>query len=34
MQDQRTLTVVYNKNRTVKEYMNASTGEKDAKPAR
>lgn len=33
-QAQRTLTVIYNKDRTVKEYMNASTGEKDGKPAR
>lgn len=29
MQDQRTLTVIYNKDGTVKEYMNASSGEKD-----
>lgn len=34
MQDQRTLTVVYNKNLTVKEYMNASAGETDAKTVR
>lgn len=29
MQDQRTLTVIYNPDGTVKEYMNASVGEKD-----
>jgi hypothetical protein len=34
MQDQRTLTVIYNKDHTVKDYMNASSGEKDTKPVR
>ncbi|KQZ96657.1 hypothetical protein [Achromobacter sp. Root565] len=29
MQDQRTLTVTYNKDGTVKEYLNASAGERD-----
>ncbi|MDH0091771.1 hypothetical protein N7373_09990 [Achromobacter mucicolens] len=29
MQDQRTLTVTYNKDGTVKEYVNSSAGEKD-----
>lgn len=34
MQDQRTLTVTYNKDGTVKDYMNASAGEKDGTRAR
>ncbi|MFD4841189.1 hypothetical protein ACFWP0_27050 [Achromobacter sp. NPDC058515] len=33
-QDQRTLTVVYNKDGTVKDYINSSAGAKDAKPVR
>lgn len=34
MQDQRTLTVIYNKDGTVKDYVNASTGERDGARAR
>ena len=34
MQAQRTLTVIYNKDGTVKEYMNASAGEQGGTPAR
>ncbi len=34
MQDQRTLTVTYNKDGTVKDYVNSSAGERDGKPAR
>lgn len=34
MQDQRTLTVTYNKDGTVKDYVNSSAGEKDGKSAR
>ncbi|EHK68219.1 hypothetical protein KYC_01230 [Achromobacter arsenitoxydans SY8] len=34
MQDQRTLTVIYNRDHTVKEYMNSSAGEKASAPGR
>ncbi|MNT12192.1 hypothetical protein D3C72_1471120 [compost metagenome] len=34
MQDQRTLTVTYNRDHTVKDYMNASAGETAAQPVR
>ena len=34
MQDQRTLQVVYNKDRTVKEYKSDASGEKDTKGAK
>ncbi|WMD20690.1 hypothetical protein RAS12_29565 [Achromobacter seleniivolatilans] len=34
VQDQRTLTVIYNQDGTVKDYMNASSGQTEKKPGR